>query len=275
MEAGGMPEIPGYRIHRLAAVTDFSDVWLAEDLALGRAVAVKVFSPKADESQFIAPFPVSEWRRRFYQEGRLQALFDHPNIVPVIGIDHAADGRPCLLMQYLPQSLCHEIGSDTFDGEEASARWVSPARTKEVLLQVLSGLVEVHRKGIVHRDLKPRNLLLAGGGGVRVKIADFGMAKAPGEPDSTEKEWFGTRDYISPEQYARAGQATARSDIFSLGVIGIRMLTGYFPDRRRLAAVKGLPPAFAALLARCLELDPARRPDAARMMAQLAAITLP
>lgn len=278
VKARQAPEIPGYRIHRLAAVTDFSDVWLAEDLALGRAVAVKVFSPKADANGFIPPFPVTEWRRRFYQEGRLQALFDHPNIVPVIRFDHAADGRPCLLLQYLPQSLRHEIGADACDGEVASddcapARSVTPARTKDVLLQVLSGLVEIHRRGVVHRDLKPRNLLLAGG--VRVKIADFGMAKAPGEAGTPGREWFGTREYISPEQYAKADRATDRSDIFSLGVIGIRMLTGHFPDRRRLAAVKGLPPAFADLLARCLELDPARRPDAAQMMARLAAIALP
>ncbi len=282
VKASAAPELRGYRIHRLVAVTDFSDIWLAEDLGLDRAVAVKAFTPKADEAGIIPPFPVAEWHRRFLQEARLQAHFDHPHIVPVVGLEQAADGRPCLLMQYLPLSLAHEIGPDVFDagtgkaaGEGETARAVTPARTRAVVLQALSALVAIHRRGIVHRDLKPRNLLLAGGSGGRVKMSDFGMAKPPNEAASPGQEWFGTRDYISPEQYARASQATDRSDIFSLGVIGIRMLTGYFPDRRRLAAVKGLPVAFADLLAQCLEADPARRPDAAGMMARLAAINLP
>jgi len=279
VEPAAAPELPGYRMHRLVAVTDFSDIWLAEDTALGRAVAVKAFTPKADENGVIPPFPVAEWRRRFHQEARLQARFDHPHIVPVIGFETSADGRPCLLMQYMPASLHHEIGSDVFEPQAAeagkAARAAAPARTKSVLLQVLSALVEIHRRGIVHRDLKPRNLLLAGGSGGRVKIGDFGMAKPPDEMDTPGREWFGTREYIAPEQYAKASQATSRSDMFSLGVIGIRMLTGHFPDRRRLAAVEGLPPAFAGLLAQCLEMDPALRPDAAGMMARLSAIALP
>lgn len=277
--ASAAPELQGYRIHRLLAVTDFSDIWLAEDQTLGRAVAVKAFTPKAGEDGIIPPFPVAEWRRRFYQEARLQARFDHPHIVPVVGLVHAGDGRPCLVMQYLPQSLRHEIGPDVFEAGEGQAddlaRSVTPARTRTVLLQALSGLIEIHGQGIVHRDLKPRNLMLRGGVDGLVKIGDFGMAKAPDEPVSERRDWFGTRDYISPEQYANASRATPRSDIFSLGVIGIRMLTGHFPDRRRLAAVEGLPPAFAALLAQCLEADPAARPDAAGMAARLAAIGLP
>jgi serine/threonine protein kinase len=270
------PELDGYRVHRLVSVTDFSDIWLAEDLALGRAVAVKAFTPKAE---FIPPFPVVEWRRRFFQEARLQSRFDHPHIVPVVGFRHCADGRPCLLLQYLPRSLRHEIGPDVFEsGEDKTqelARAATPARTKMVLMQALSALVEIHGRGIVHRDLKPRNLLLAGSTGERVKIGDFGMAKSPDEPISERGNWFGTRDYIAPEQYANASRATSRSDIFSLGVIGIRMLTGHFPDRKRLAAVEGLPDAFAGLLAQCLETDPARRPDAQGMLARLAAIGLP
>lgn len=279
VNASAAPELQGYRVHRLVAVTDFSDIWLAEDLALGRAVAVKAFTPKAGEDGMIPPFPVAEWRRRFVQEARLQARFDHPHIVPVVGFLPAGDGRPCLVMQYLPHSLRHEIGPDLFeageDGAGELARAATPARTRSVLLQVLSGLVELHGRGIVHRDLKPRNLMLRGGAGRLVKIGDFGMAKAPDEPVSESRDWFGTRDYISPEQFANASRATDRSDIFSLGVIGIRMLTGHFPDRRRLAAVEGLPPAFAALLAQCLEADPAARPDAAAMAARLAAIGLP
>ncbi len=276
-KAPDLPELQGYRMHRLVAVTDFSDIWLAEDLALGRAVAVKVFTPKADENGIIPPFHISEWRRRFYQEARLQACFDHPHIVPVVGLSHAADGRPCLLMQYLPSSLRHEIGPDTFENAEAGnernvAYAATPARTRVVLLQVLSALVEIHGRGIVHRDLKPRNLMLLDGPGGRVKIGDFGMAKPPNEPVSSGGEWFGTRDYISPEQYAKASQATPRSDIFSVGVIGIRMLTGHFPDRQRLAAVEGLPRGFADLLAECLEKDPNRRPDAAGMLLRLAGI---
>jgi serine/threonine protein kinase len=276
MEASQPPVLGGYRMHRLVAVTPFSDLWLAEDEGLGRAVAVKAFTPKPDENGIIPPFPVGEWRRRFFLEARIQARLDHPHIVPVVALGQAGDGRPCLVMQYLPQSLDHEIGADQPEGARAEARApASPARTRQVLLQVLSALVDIHGKGIVHRDLKPRNLLLAGGVGGRVKIGDFGMAKPPDEPAFTGGEWFGTREYIAPEQFANASLATGRSDVFSLGVIGIRMLTGHFPDRQRLAAVAGLPPAFAALLAQCLERDPARRPSAAEVAARLTAIVLP
>lgn len=272
-----LPSLAGWRFHRRLVVTDFSQIWLAEDLALGRPVVIKIFAPNADEAGMLAPFHVDEWRRRFVQEARLQARFDHPHIVPVAAWAELDDGRACLVMQYMSGSLRDEIGSDAFERDAAlpeaeRPRAVSVVRARQILLEVLSGVVAIHAEGIVHRDLKPRNILLTNGPGSRVKLTDFGMAKAPDEERSARNIWFGTRDYISPEQYANATEASDRSDIFSLGVIGIRLLTGRFPDRQRLEAVEGLPPAFADLLRAALDREPTRRPSAPEMARELAAI---
>ena len=276
-----LPSLPGWRFHRMVMATDFSDIWLAEDLALGRAVAIKVFAPKPGESGSIPPFSLEEWRRRFIQEARLLARLDHPHIMPVVMLGQLEDGRPCMGLQYMSGSLRSEIGVDIFDpvrspslSEAQRPKPVSVARAHRVLMEVLSALVEIHDKGIVHRDLKPHNLLLVDGPGSRIKLADFGMAKLPDEPVSSEGLWIGTRDYISPEQYANATLVTDRADMFSLGVIGIRMVTGAFPDPERLRAVDGLPAAFGDLLRQCLDWQPDRRPSALEMASRLAAIRL-
>ncbi|CAA7625793.1 serine/threonine-protein kinase [Magnetospirillum sp. SS-4] len=276
------PSLAGWRfVHRLVE-TDFSDIWLAEDMRLGRRVAVKIFALKLDGNGTRPPFDADEWRRRFIQEARLLARFDHPHIIPVVALDRLDDGRPAIFMQALSGSLRREIGTDDFEpeavaamGESERPRAASPARTRQVLLELLSALVAIHGKGIVHRDIKPRNLLLSNGTGSRIKLIDFGMAKAPDEKPAAEPFWIGTRDYISPEQYADSAQATDRSDIFSVGVIGIRMLTGSFPDREKLRAVQGLPPAFADLLCRALSYRAGQRPSALEMARNLAAIPLP
>lgn len=275
------PSLPGWRFHRMVMATDFSDIWLAEDLALGRAVAIKVFAPKPGDSGSIPPFSLDEWQRRFLQEARILARFDHPHIMPVVMLDQLEDGRPCMGLQYMSGSLRSEIGVDIFDSsrqetltETQRPRAVPVARAHRVLMEALSALAEIHRRGIVHRDVKPHNLLLADGPGSRIKLADFGMAKLPDEPVSTEGIWIGTRDYISPEQYANATMVTDRADMFSLGVIGIRMVTGHLPDPERLRAVEGLPPDFADLLRQCLAWEPEQRPGAMEMAARLAAIRL-
>ena len=275
-----VPSLAGWRFHRQLTATDFSDVWLAEDMGLQRAVAFKIFAPKPDGNGIIPPFPVDEWRRRFLQEARLLARFDHPHIIPVAALVRLDDGRPALVMQYMTGSLRGEIGIDVFDPAQAALlpaerrpRAVTPARTRQVLLEALSALMAVHGRGLVHRDVKPHNLLLSNGPGSRIKLADFGMARLPDEP-AAAAVWIGTRDYISPEQYADASLVTDRSDIFSLGVLGIRMVTGHFPDRERLRAVEGMPEAFSELLVQALARRPEQRPGAAEMAARLAAIAL-
>ncbi len=277
----GMPSLPGWRFDHKVASTDFSDIWLAEDTALQRAVAFKIFAPKADADGIIPPFHVNEWRRRFFLEARLMAGFDHPNIVPVVMMARLADGRPAVALQYMSGSLLDEIGGDIFDpqrlaslGPGAAPRAVTPKRARHILIETLAALAAVHARGLVHRDVKPRNLLLCNGPGSRLKLTDFGMAKVPDEKPSPRPVWIGTRDYISPEQYADAGQVSDRADIHSVGVVGHRLLTGRLPDVDRLDAVEGIPAAFTDLLRRAMAPEPRRRPSAAEMIAALAAIAL-
>ncbi|RAU20649.1 serine/threonine protein kinase [Paramagnetospirillum kuznetsovii] len=276
-----VPGLAGWRFHRRLISTDFSEIWLAEDAALGRPVAVKIFAPKADDQGMIPPFHVDEWRRRFFQEARLMARFDHPHIVPVVALSALDDGRPALFMQYMTGSLMTEIGTDIFAPKERAAqppeqqsRAVSPGRTKQILVEVLMALTAIHERGVVHRDLKPRNVLLCNGPGSRLKISDFGMAKTSDEARSKDSIWFGTRDYIAPEQYANATHATDRSDIFSVGVIGIRLLTGHFPDRERLRTLEGCPAALIDLLSEALSQQPSMRPGARDMLRRLVDISL-
>jgi serine/threonine-protein kinase len=273
------PSLAGWLFRHKVIETDFSEIWLAEDVGLERVVAFKIFAPKADENGVIPPFHVDEWRRRFVQEARLLARFDHPNIIPVVALTRLDDGRPAMVMQYMTASLLREIGADQFRPEEVESlaaeyrpRAIAPVRAQRILLEVLSALIAVHARGIVHRDVKPRNLLLCSGPGSRIKLSDFGMAKMSDEPPAAKAIWIGTRDYISPEQYADATLVTDRADIFSLGVIGIRMVTGHFPDQERLRAVAGLPEAFAELLRQALAFRPEQRPSAVEMATRLAAI---
>jgi serine/threonine protein kinase len=87
-----------------------------------------------------------------------------------------------------------------------------------------------------------------------------------------ESFWIGTRDYISPEQYADAGQVTDRADIFSVGLMGVRLLSGRLPDRDRALDMSGIPAGFAEILSRALEIRPERRPSALDMAKALAAL---
>lgn len=281
-----LPQLAGWRFHRKLKVTDFSDIWLAEDTALERAVAIKLFRPKADEDGIVPPFHVDEWRRRFLIEARQQARFDHPHIVPVVALDYLADGTPALVMQYMSGSLRSEAGADvveprTNQGEgQAQApqdrpRALPAARVRQVLIETLAALSALHARQMVHRDVKPGNLLLTNGPGSRVKLTDFGMLRLPDEAPSAERVWIGTLDYISPEQYQDAHRVTDRADIFSVAMVGWRLLTGTLPDKAKPLEAPGHDEAFCDLLRRVLSSPPDQRPSAPEMIGRLAALRLP
>ncbi|MCU1441971.1 MAG: serine/threonine protein kinase [Cryobacterium sp.] len=184
-------------------------VYLATDLRLERRVALKIMHGHlADDNAF---------KSRFVQEARSAARLAHPNVVNVFDQGQDAD-MAYLVMEYLPGMNLRDLLRDY--GK------LTPEQTLDILEAVLSGLAAAHKAGIVHRDLKPENVLLADDG--RIKIGDFGLARAVSNNTATGQALLGTIAYLSPELVTR-GIADARSDIYALGIMTYEMLTGEQP----------------------------------------------
>jgi beta-lactam-binding protein with PASTA domain/tRNA A-37 threonylcarbamoyl transferase component Bud32 len=200
-----------YQVRSRIARGGMATVYLATDLRLERRVAVKVMHGHlADDSQF---------KQRFIQEARSAARLAHPNVVNVFdqGQDHES---AYLVMEYLPgitlRDLLEEYGS------------LTPQQMIDITEAVLAGLGAAHKAGILHRDLKPENVLLADDG--RIKIGDFGLARATSANTATGAALLGTIAYLSPELVTR-GVADTRSDIYAVGIMMYEMLTGEQPFR--------------------------------------------
>ena len=198
-----------YQIRARIARGGMATVYLATDLRLERRVAVKVMHAHlADDAAF---------RDRFIQEARSAARLAHPNVVNVF--DQGQDlGTAYLVMEYLQgitlRDLLGEYGR------------LTPEQTMDILEAVLAGLVAAHKAGIIHRDLKPENVLLADDG--RIKIGDFGLARAATSHTASGQALLGTIAYLSPELVTR-GIADTRSDVYALGIMTYEMLTGEQP----------------------------------------------
>jgi hypothetical protein len=210
------PEAVGrYRIVRRLGGGGMGDVYLAHDPRLGREVAVKV--PRFGGLQ--GPALV---RERFLREARAAALVHHPNVCPVY--DSGEDGgRPFVVMAYVE-------GGSLADRLRGRERWDDTRAAAELVRQAAAGVQALHDRGIVHRDLKPGNILLDRDG--RPLVGDFGLARvADGEPLTAAGAILGTPRYMAPEQaWAGAGAAGPASDVYSLGVVLYRLLTGKTPS---------------------------------------------
>jgi serine/threonine-protein kinase len=198
-----------YEVRSRIARGGMATVYLATDLRLERRVAIKVMHGHlADDESF---------KQRFIQEARSAARLAHPNVVNVFDQGQDADSA-YLVMEYLPgitlRDLLQEYGSLTAE------------QTLDISEAVLAGLAAAHRAGIVHRDLKPENVLLADDG--RIKIGDFGLARAASANTATGAALLGTVAYLSPELVTR-GIADTRSDIYAVGIMMYEMLTGEQP----------------------------------------------
>lgn len=186
-------------------------VYLATDLRLERRVAIKVMHGHlADDSQY---------RARFIQEARSAARLAHPNVVNVY--DQGQDGDTAyLVMEYLPGITLRDLLLEH--------KVLTTVQAMDIMEAILSGLAAAHKNGIVHRDLKPENVLLADDG--RIKIGDFGLARAATANTATGNALLGTIAYLSPELVTR-GIADARSDIYAVGIMLYEMLAGEQPFR--------------------------------------------
>ena len=198
-----------YQIRSRIARGGMATVYLATDLRLERRVAIKVMhSHLADDSKF---------KERFIQEARSAARLAHPNVVNVFDQGQDSD-MAYLVMEYLPGITLRDLLTEH--------KLLTTEQTLDILEAVLAGLAAAHKAGIVHRDLKPENVLLADDG--RIKIGDFGLARAASANTATGAALLGTIAYLSPELVTR-GIADARSDIYAIGIMMYEMLTGEQP----------------------------------------------
>ena len=198
-----------YLVRERVARGGMATVYAALDRRLDRQVAVKVMHAHlADDADFTA---------RFVREARSAARLSHPNVVQVF--DQGADGDVVYLtMEFLHGRTLREV--------LAVEGVLTPREALEVAEPMLDALAAAHRAGIVHRDVKPENVVLTDDG--RVKVADFGLARAASASTATAGLLLGTVAYLSPELVAR-GVADARSDVYAVGVMLYEMLTGSQP----------------------------------------------
>ena len=210
------PELLGtlgeYEIQEIIGQGGIGIVFRALDPKLNRIVAIKVMSP------LLAINPNA--RKRFLREAQAAAAVSHPHIVTIHAVDE--DKMPYLVMEYVVgQSLQEKIDK------------VGSLPVTEILRignQIADGLAAAHKQGLIHRDIKPANILLENGV-ERVKITDFGLARAVDDVTITKTgEVSGTPQYMSPEQ-ATGERVDQRTDLFSLGAILYAMCTGRSPFR--------------------------------------------
>jgi eukaryotic-like serine/threonine-protein kinase len=187
-----------------------ADVYLAEDRLLGRRVALKVlFSRYANDEQFV---------ERFRREASSAASLNHPNIVQIYDRGEA-EGTYYIAMEYLDGRSLKDI--------ILKYAPLSPDLVVSVTTQIVEALRFSHRRDIIHRDIKPQNIIVDGEG--RVKVTDFGIARAGSASTMTEAgSILGTAHYLSPEQ-AKGQPVEAASDLYSLGVVMYEMATGKLP----------------------------------------------
>ncbi|HKA88249.1 MAG TPA: protein kinase [Haliangiales bacterium] len=254
-------------------------VYRAWQTGMERQVAVKILRPELMRDPAVV--------KRFDREARAVARLTHPNIVTVFMVGQTEDGLPFIVMEFVEGEALADVLRR--EGKFPTMRVLRIAR------QVTSALAEAHAEGIVHRDLKPANILITHRRRAQdfVKVLDFGIAKIvregnPQDPDAESRltkqgTIFGTPHYIAPEQ-AQGGDIDHRADIYSLGVVMYRLVTGRLPFDGGgisvlLAHMQQKPPAprdlapdldagVEAVIMKAMEKDPANRYQTAEEMSE-------
>ncbi|TML96445.1 MAG: Stk1 family PASTA domain-containing Ser/Thr kinase, partial [Actinobacteria bacterium] len=252
-----------YRIQRKLGTGGMANVYLAEDEVLGRRVAIKILNDRhAGDDQFV---------ERFRREAKNAASLSHPNIVSIYDRGEA-EGTYYIAMEYLDGRSLKEL---------IVARGPAPIHLAvDYARQILAAIRFAHRNGIVHRDIKPHNVLVDGEG--RLKVTDFGIARAGASQMTEAGSIIGTAQYLSPEQ-AKGAPVDQTSDLYSVGVVLYELLTGVVPfsgdtpveiAMKHLSTVPAPPSAKRADVPRDLDLvvmralakDPSERYQSAEEM---------
>ena len=262
-----------YRIDALVGVGGMGAVYSAHQLGVERRVAFKILQPNIALSN-------KRTVDLFEREAKLAGSLSHENIAVVYDSGRTSDGIAYIAMEWLE--------GQTLD-EELAAGPLSFERTARILRQVAAALDEAHAGHIIHRDLKPSNVMIVkrAGGREQVKVLDLGISKVISDTvGSPVSQVVGTPHYASPEQFRVEGQIDTRSDIYSLGVMLYRMLTGRFlfeaPSTHKLIQMHltapppllrgqrpDAPAAIEQLINRMLAKEPDRRPARAGEVAAL------
>lgn len=258
-----------YKIVSLVARGGMGKVYKAEQQPLGRTCALKVLNPRYEGDRD------PEFGKRFFLEAATAAKLTHPNTVTIFDYGSSEEGDLFYIaMEYIEGKTLHRVLR-----EETT---LIESRVSHVARQICRSLREAHELGVVHRDLKPGNILLTNRGDENdvVKVLDFGLVKdVTGDAEDLTQQglFMGSPKYMAPEQIT-GGEISARTDIYSLGVMVYEMMTGKVPFDRGasvntlMAHVNDVPPPLAdinpkiqispqmeSIIYRCLEKDASRR----------------
>ena len=269
-----MERIGKYIIHKQVLTHFYASIVFGHDPDLVVPVAIKVFDPRRVSDGPLSP---AQLLARFVAEARIMASLDHPCIVSVKSMDKLEDGRPYFVMPYLPAHLVFEIGKDGGETAADKPRRMALPRAVTVLRQVASALALVHRAGMVHRAVKPSNILLSAREGGAARLADFSMVKMADRNLPMPDHWMGDTDYCAPEQRDNATGVGPQADVYSLGVLAYRLVTGSLPNLSQgcVRLPEDLSPALADLIRRATDSDPGNRPaHAAAVLPLLEAVPL-
>ncbi|NOJ78689.1 protein kinase [Myxococcus xanthus] len=261
-----------FRVLRPLGSGGMGEVYLGEQVSLGRKVAIKVLHHDLHAQAGMA--------ERFKREARLLSAVEHPAVVRIVDFGESGD-HACLVMEFVEGESLYDV---------LTPGPMPPGRALPLLQQLAEGLAAIHDKGIIHRDLKPENVFISKSArGEQARLLDFGIARLV-EPDAASSVSqigvvLGTPEYLSPEQ-AVGAKVDTRSDLYSFGVLTYRVLSGRLPFDGPLprnflsqhASAAPLPldraaPALSryvgllSLVMRLLEKDASKRPQSAHELA--------
>ena len=246
-----------YRVAELVSRGGMGAIYRAMEPGLERCVAIKLLAPARARDP--------DERGRFRREARILASLSHRNIIPVLGSGETGDAcwfaMPCYL--------------ETMAQRLTGGSRMTPETVRTQLIALADALAYAHQRGVTHRDLKAENILIDAAG--HPVLSDFGVAILASSDHSRAEivKGYGTPEYMAPEQLLGTTECDGRQDLYALGVLGFRMLTGRFPfegsaDQIRAAHVTrevpsvaahaaGIPDDLAAAVDRCLMRDPVER----------------